>query len=447
MIDPTAEKWAVAATRETKEKLDLSPVLDELIDWKFKSFPTLDDPIPIRGVRDMGWNALGGDFLFPVMVMKRRALQHNIALMARYCRSRHVSLAPHAKTPVSPQLAQLQLAAGAWALCVANVHQARVFRAVGASRLLLANEVVDGASASWIATELDRETALVLYCLVDSVAGVRILDGQLRAAGCRRRLSVLIELGIPGGRCGCRTAAEAVDLSAAVAASEYLELAGVETYENMFPSPTRYETADAVDRLLRSVRDLVVELDSRRAFDVRPEIIVTAGGSMWFDRVVTQLGEGWKLSRPVRTVIRSGSYLTHDAVEYERLSPLAGRAEPGEGRLRQVLELWGVVLSRPEENLAVLGFGKRDAAHDRGFPLPFAAHARDKQISLDPSEYSIASLNDQHARMSVPTSSPLQPGDLVGCFISHPCTSFDNWRLIPLVNEQYGVLDAIRCFL
>ena len=40
----------------------------------------------------------------------------------------------------------------------------------------------------------------------------------------------------------------------------------------------------------------------------------------------------------------------------------------------------------------------------------------------------------------------LRVGDLVGCGISHPCTAFDKWRLIPVVDDNYGVVDAVLTY-
>jgi len=58
-------------------------------------------------------------------------------------------------------------------------------------------------------------------------------------------------------------------------------------------------------------------------------------------------------------------------------------------------------------------------------------------------------MNDQHAYLRFPVGTPDEPqvGDLVGLGISHPCTTFDKWRWMALVNEQYDVVDAIvTCF-
>ncbi len=222
----------------------------EPIDGQYKAFPVADQPVRIGDAGEQGWNALQPPFSTPVMVLKDRALQHNIDLMADYCSARAVSLAPHTKTPLSPQIAARQLAAGAWALTVADVHQARVLRSAGAQRLFVANEVTDAASAAWLARELDRDPGLEMYCLVDSWAGAALLDRHLADAGFRGRLPVLIELGIPGARCGCRSVAEAVDLAARVAPLPHLRIAGAEAYENLFPPGTAEQTIGQVDQLL-----------------------------------------------------------------------------------------------------------------------------------------------------------------------------------------------------
>ena len=437
---------AAARPAASNGGLQLDAIMAEPIDCQYKAFPVNDQPVQIGAAGRQGWNALQPPFSTPVMVLKDRALQHNIDLMADYCAAHAVSLAPHTKTPVAPQIADRQQAAGAWALTVADVHQARVLRGAGAQRLFLANEVIDAASASWIARELDQDPGLEMYCLIDSWRGASLLDGHLANAGFRGRLPVLIELGIPGARCGCRSVAEAVDLAAKVARLERLRIVGAEAYENLFPPGTAGQTIGRVNRFLDGLRELVTRLDTEGLLHHAPEVLVSAGGSMWFDRVVAKLTGSWALSRSVRTLIRAGAYVTHDAAQYEEFSPLAGRSG-GPPKLEQALELWAAILSRPEPELAILNFGKRDAAHDRGFPIPFAAHTENGPLCLHAEKHEVLSLNDQHARMRLPADSPLTVGNLVGSYISHPCTSFDKWRLVPLVSDQYDVIGAVRSYL
>ncbi len=393
-----------------------------------------------------GWNALGGDLIAPVLLLKESALHSNIDVMAHYCARHQVSLAPHVKTPMSPQIANLQLAAGAWGLTVANFHQAQAFRRLRAGRLILANQFLEPRALQWIGSELSRDPRFEFFCLVDSAEAVDLMDDCLSDAGFQGRLTVLLEIGAPGGRCGCRSIEEALIVADRVRGVRHLSLVGVETYENVFPNQSQDAAIPLVDALLDQVRELVTELDAWGYFEDRDEILVTAGGSQYFDRVVTRLGSGWSSSKPVRVVLRSGSYVTHDLGVHGR-TPRLG--DPGEDEVgfRQALELWALVLSRPQPDLAILGFGKRDAAYDRGLPVPFAKIGRAGFESLPPGELEVMALNDQHGHVRVLPSSSIRVGDLVGMHVSHPCTSFDKFRLIPLVDDGYRVTGAIRSYL
>ena len=110
------------------------------------------------------------------------------------------------------------------------------------------------------------------------------------------------------------------------------------------------------------------------------------------------------------------------------------------------MEVWGAVLSLPEPGLALLGFGKRDVSYDLGLPLPRLVKSGTEAVRRVRGEASIFALNDQHAYMRLAAEEDLRVGDLVGCGISHPCTAFDKWRLIPVVDDEYRVLDAVLTY-
>lgn len=413
---------------------------DEPIGPRFKGFPQRDG-VTVGTIGDQGWNILNGDFHLPIMVLKRTALEHNIGLMARWCTQSGVSLAPHGKTTMAPQLFAMQLQAGAWGITAATMSQVRLMRAFGVERILLANELVEPSAVRWIAGEQASDPTLDFYCLVDSVAGVALLTRVLQDCG-GGPLQVLVEMGLSGGRTGCRSIKQAIEVADAARASSRLVLAGVEGYEGLVHAGDEAHDLAAVDAFLGEIRVLTERLHKSGAFDGREEVIVTAGGSAFFDRVAEQLG-GIDATPQVRVVIRSGCYVTHDAGLYKRRSPLADRSR-GPDRLRTAIEVWAAVLSRPEPTRAIVGMGKRDVAHD--LELPIAKQIfRGLMRTADPIR--VTDINDHHVYLELPVDDPLQPGDLICFDIVHPCTTFDKWQLVPIVDDDYSVAGAVRVFL
>jgi D-serine dehydratase len=407
----------------------------EAVDWRSRWLP-IAAGINCGDVREASWNVLRGDLLLPILILKQSALAHNLSLMARFCRDHGVDIAPHGKTTMAPQLFARQFEAGAWAITVASVSQARIARTFGVNRILIANQVVEPVAVRWIAMELERDDTFECFCLVDSVAGVNRMTTLLAESPPSRPLRVLLEVGVVDGRAGCRSVEYALEVAAAVNDSPRLELAGVEAYEGVLSGP------EDVDRLLDQVGEVARAVATSGWFDHLDEVLLTAGGSVFFDRVAERL-TAVDLGRPTRTVLRSGCYLTHDSGTYDLVSPLGSRSTAE--RLQPALEVWGVVLSRPEPGLAIVGLGKRDVSYDAGLPVPLFL-ARDGERQQVTPGWEIRQLNDQHAYLHVPLDADIEVGDLVGCGISHPCTAFDKWPLIPVIDDEYLVIDIVRTF-
>ncbi|MGH2929646.1 MAG: amino acid deaminase, partial [Solirubrobacteraceae bacterium] len=274
--------------------------------------------------------------------------------------------------------------------------------------------------------------------LVDSLRGVELMSEALAADPPSRPLPVFVELGIPGHRTGCRTEEEALQVAAAIGRAPHLQLVGVEGYEGVLGHDAEPATLAHVDEFLGRVRHLLLALAERGDFGGLDEILVTAGGSLYFDRVAAVLGGDWGLAQPVALVMRGGCYLTQDHGDYGLTGPLGHRA--GGPPLRPAMEVWGLVHSRPEPELALLGFGKRDVSYDSGMPKPLRVRSRDGAIR-EATGMTVTHLNDQHGYLHLPAGDPLQVGDLVCVGPLHPCTVFDKWRAIPIVDEDYRVLE------
>jgi D-serine deaminase-like pyridoxal phosphate-dependent protein len=369
-------------------------------------------------------------FLFPLLTCDGAAVRANIDAMASYARERGVLLCPHGKTTMSPELIDAQLASGAWGITAATISQVRAFRHFGVGRILLANELVDPAGLDWLLTEFGRDSGFDCYVYVDSRYGLEAVRDALARRGAGRELALLVELGVPGRRTGCRTVPDAVELAAEIRTVPGARLAGIAGYEGVIGTGAGSDDEQSVRRYLRDLR-AVVEAVARPDDD----LFVTAGGSVWFDVVVDELGPSATGGR-ARVVLRSGCYVTHDHGLYAAAGPTARGSGPA---LRPALRLWAHILSTPEPGLALAGFGRRDCSFDAGLPIPL--HRLGDGVLEPVTGVEVVDLNDQHAFLR--GDAELRVGDLLAFGISHPCTTFDKWRVIPVVDDDLTVTDCL----
>jgi D-serine dehydratase len=412
----------------------------------------LTEPMRQGAIPLQRWNVLRGDTSYPVAVLKESALLHNLDWMRRFCAQYGALLAPHGKTTMSPQLFGAQLANGAWGMTLATAAQVQVAYRYGVRRVLLANQLVAPADIRAMLTLMHDDPAFEFLALVDSAEGVQRLSRAAAAAGLQRPLPLLVELGLPGKRAGCRTPEEVMAVARLVARAPGLQLAGIEGYEGLLQSHDRAASETAVNAFVAQLAALLRQADGEQLFG-GAQILISAGGSAYFDLVARGFRGLDGLSRPVLPVLRSGCYLTNDHGSYQQLTQDVTEREHGKDGLQPALEVWSMVLSRPEPTLAILSMGKRDASYD--IELPIALHTHRPQAGSEepaslPPGCRIEKMNDQHAYLRLPEGDPLcqalQVGDLVGCGISHPCTTFDKWPLLLVVDDAYTVRYAINTF-
>ena len=189
-----------------------------------------------------------------------------------------------------------------------------------------------------------------------------------------RKLTALVELGVPGGRTGARTFDEAMTVARAIATSKIVALSGLECYEGLQVNGDSARDTAMVGALMQRVKDVALACDAEKLF-AGTAIILTAGGSAAFDIVARELP--LRLSRPVLTILRSGCYVTHDSGFYNRMleqvKARSGAAWQARAGLQPALEVWSRVQSCPEPGLAILTMGKRDASFDLDLPVPTKA--------------------------------------------------------------------------
>ncbi len=415
----------------------LARLAGDPIDWRYKGFPAAEPPPTPARIAERGWSLLDGDLPLPVLALREDAVAANIATMRAWCAAHDASLAPHGKTTMAPELFRRQLDAGCWAITVATIQQARVCAAFGVPRILIANEVVDPAGLAWLAE--GQRAGSEVWMLVDSPEAVARLADALAPGDPPVR--VLVEIGMPDGRAGARTPAIADATARAARTAGGVTLSGVAGWEGHLHGDDPAEVEVRVDAYLAEVRDALGRFAAAGLLDEADEVVASAGGSAWFDRVAAVLRP--EIGREVRLVLRSGCTVSHDDGLYRRLSPFE-RGRVGDGALAPALEAWGAVLSQPEPGLAIVGMGKRDVPFDVDLPMP-RWRARDGRVE-EIGACAIVALNDQHAFLRGPAADDLAVGDLVGCGVSHPCTAFDKWRLLPLVDAERRVVGAVHTF-
>lgn len=396
-------------------------------------------------IAEHGWQLLRGDLALPLAVIKQSALQHNLHWMRDFCAQRGLFLAPHGKTSMSPELWQMQLDAGAWGISFATVFQAAVGARHGVPVLLIANQVIQRAELDALALLHAERPALRSLFLVDSLVQVAQIEAWAADRGFKNRLEVLLELGMAGQRTGCRTAEQARHIAQRIAASPALQLAGIECYEGTTATcdhaKDRATVTALMDRLDAIAREAIAE-----GWFAQEEIILSAGGSAVFDLVAERLTP--QLGRPVRGVLRSGCYLTHDHQRDTRYLCCVGERLNLRETLKPALEVLACVQSQPEPGLALLGMGKRDVSYDLDLPQPvWRSHGNGDAPQPVPSHWRIDALNDQHAYLNYDPAAPEAEwprlGDTVASGISHPCTTIDKWRWLPVVDDTYRVVDAV----
>ncbi len=422
------------------DDIDDTPRPGWLGPW-LKGFPALQPPVAIADVAQRGWTL--PDMPTPLAAVRQQALAHNIAWMQDFATRHGVQLAPHGKTTMSPQLFQRQLAAGAWGLTFANVHQLRFGLAAGVRRALIANQVVGAAELAELLDLRRRHPDLELAFFVDSQAQLDLIAAHWAQLGAREaRIDVLVELGT--SRCGVREHEPALAMARALKTHPALRLRGVGFYEGLQIQGESEPDIALMQQWQARLQALLdaIEADGLLDADAQP-MWLSGGGSAAFDLVAPVLAGGVKRLG----LLRSGCYVCHDHAHYGRYmrtmdermgTPLSSPS------LQPALEVWTQVLSCPEPGLALLNAGRRDLSFDAGWPVP-VWHLRGGERATAPAGWRVTGLNDQHAYLRWDPSECDGPavGERVALGPSHPCTTFDKWAWMAVVDEDDRVVDAI----
>ena len=398
-----------------------------VIEGKFKGFPIDSYGKTLEQFLATKPNLFTANFQFPIMVIKESAVKNNIAQMMSFCNLVDAELAPHVKTTMSPQLAQMQVAAGATALTVANFWQGRIFLKHGFKNLIIANEVLDPTAIAEIAKINKQKQAEIIF-YVDSILALEIIQKHTPSEG---EQNLFIEIGAENGRGGVRELSLVEQIAQRIKADQRLNLIGVTGFEGAVPDAARGRRGEK--KISKFCQKIVAAAELAYPYKSDQPFVISAGGSAYFDIVARELN---KFEQPRRLLLRSGGYITHDHKYYEEIYPFAS----SDRSFQPAIEVWAQVISKPEKDFGVLNLGKRDIGNDLHNPIPIKSY--DGQVKSFSAV--IEKLNDQHGYLRGKQEFSL--AQLIGLGISHPCTTFDKWGLIPLVNDDYDLIDCLQTF-
>jgi D-serine dehydratase len=434
---------------------DVSNYQSGMADALDKGLGALQHPLAPSRTRGLGWQLLAEEVSLPAAVLYESAIVHNLRWMQSFVEAYGLKLAPHGKTTMAPKLFRRQLDGGAWGITVATAQQARVAAHHGVQRVLMANQLVGKRNIAIVA-ELLEQPGFTFYCLVDSVDGVEQLARGLAARGAARPMPVLLEVGPTADQSGSRTGvSDEAQLEAVLAAvrrhAVHLRLAGVELYEGVL------KEEEEIRVFLRRSIAILQRIASDSGFADGAPPILSGAGSAWYDVVAEEFAQA-RFARPVDLVLRPGCYLTHDVGIYRaaqnqilQRNPVAARMRGG---LKPALQLWAYVQSVPRDDRAVIALGKRDAAFDSGYPEPAlrfrpgdAAQGADApRPAAVPPHWKVTGMMDQHAYMTIAAGDDVRVGDMIAFDISHPCLTFDKWRHLLVLDDDYRCIDVVETF-
>ena len=310
----------------------------------------------------------------PCVVVDETILHQNIAEMAAFAASLGVVLRPHMKTHKTPQIARLQVAAGAAGATCAKLGEAEVFvDQAGITDVLLAYPVVGEPKIRRLLALMERAHVTVA---VDSIeAG----DALARAmTGAERVLDIYVEVNTGQDRAGARAGEEARDLALDLARLPGLQVVGVMTHEG-------HAGSSAPDQIEATA------LAAGRALVETAAAIRAEGIALEHVSVGSTPSSPYTATVPGITEMRPGTYVFNDNAAFRH-----GRLGPD----RCAARIAATVVSRPAAARAVIDAGSKALAMD-----PSASHPGHGYIVGHPEDI-LARISEEHGVVVLPQDEP-----------------------------------------
>lgn len=335
----------------------------------------------------------------PALIVDLDAFERNLKRLAERVAGHGVRLRPHAKTHKCPVIALKQIAAGAVGVCVQKVSEAEAMVYGGVRDVLVTNEVVGRQKLRRLMAL--AHTAHVGVC-VDDPAQIADLDAAASEAAVAD-FPVHVEINMGGNRCGVEPGQPALDLARRIGDSRHLRFAGLQAYHGSAQHLRGWDERQKA--IAGAVEKAAMTRDLLSANGIACDNITGAGtGTFEFEA-----GSG------VYTELQCGSYIFMDA-DYGRNLDRGGRMTDA---FEHSLFVWATVMSRPNDERAIVDAGLKALAFDSGPPTVWDEPA---------ATYERAS--DEHGRLAIGgATNRLRLGDKVRLVPGHcdPTVNLYDW--------------------
>ena len=297
----------------------------------------------------------------PALYVDLDALQNNIAQMQRQCRQWGVGLRPHVKTHKIPEIAQMQLDAGAIGITVAKVGEAEV---LPGDDVLVAYPLVKAKLPRL--RELTKKRRVKVA--VDSVDVARGLEG----------IEALVEIDVGIGRTGVQSPEKAVEVAKACS-----------NFQGIFYWPNWLDEAGF--KAACGKIDAVLDALSAAGFEAK----IVSGGST--------PGASKTPLIPQTTEIRPGTYVFYDASGLE--NRLCSEADCA-------LRVLTTVVSTSVPGQCVIDAGSKTLSSDQTVGSGTYGHFIGRP-------WTVRKLNEEHGYVEI--HGPARVGEKVWLVPSHGC--------------------------
>lgn len=288
------------------------------------------------------------DLPTPALIVDLDAFEYNVDKMFGFVKGKGRAIRPHGKTHKCPEIARRLVAAGAVGACAAKLSEAEVFAQAGIRGLLITTTVV-GPYKIERAIRLAKLAPDTIFC-VDNIKNATDLNDAAKAA--RIKLNIAVDLWV-SNRTGIMPGEPAVALVEAMQSLSNLKFTTIQAYAGGASHVNGFEARKKVSREVMSKA-----VETRRMLEKKgiPCSHLTGGstGTYNIDADIDGITE-----------LQPGSFMFMD-IDYNRIGGADGNAFYGD--FKNALTVYTTVVSKPNDDLAIVDGGLKAFSTDKPFP-------------------------------------------------------------------------------